>query len=315
VDPSGESTASVAMPVVSIHHRTTYRYRNAVAFGEHRMMFLPLQGFDQRVLSAEVEISPEPSLLRHIYDVSGAGVSIARFAARSDGLTFETRVRLEHEPHPVLDLESDDASVGPGLFHYAPPEAAELRGSTAPGQESTFVEAWARGFVRPLGRTRLSTVLTEMTHAIRSDFTYCLRLQGAPQSAEQTLTNRQGSCRDFAVLLIEAARSLGLAARFVSGYIYSASPKTRTGSGHTHAWARVYVPGCGWVDLDPTNGILGNTDLIRVVAVNDPGQALPLRGTWSGMPSDYLGMDVAVDVTVEDAVTRSAATDRRAEAR
>jgi len=290
------------MPVVSIHHRTTYRYRNPVAFGEHRMMFLPLQGFDQRVLSAEVDISPEPSLLRHIYDITGAGVSVARFATRSDVLNFESRIRIEHEPHPVLDLEDDDAFIAGGLFRYSPADAAELHGSIAPRLPSALVEEWARGFVRPLGRTRLSTVLSEMTHAIRSDLTYGLRLAGEPQSAEETLSSRQGSCRDFAVLLVEAARSLGLAARFVSGYIYSASPKARTGSGHTHAWARVYVPGCGWVDLDPTNGIVGNADLIRVAAVNDPRRALPLHGTWAGLPSDYLGMDVAVDVEIEPAI-------------
>lgn len=108
--------------------------------------------------------------------------------------------------------------------------------------------------------------------------------------------------------VLDAVRSLGLAARFVSGYIYSGSAKAgRTGGGHTHAWARVYLPDCGWVDFDPTNGIVGNLDLIRVAVVADPRLALPLYGSWDGEAKDYLGMDVSVDLTVEADV---AATER-----
>jgi transglutaminase-like putative cysteine protease len=100
--------------------------------------------------------------------------------------------------------------------------------------------------------------------------------------------------------MMEGARSLGLAARFVSGYVYSGSAKAgRTGGGHTHAWARVYLPECGWVDFDPTNGIVGNLDLIRVAVVTDPRLALPLYGSWAGEAGAYVGMDVAVDLTVE----------------
>jgi transglutaminase-like putative cysteine protease len=107
-----------------------------------------------------------------------------------------------------------------------------------------------------------------------------------------------GTCRDFAVLMMEAARSLGLAARFVSGYLYvkdSASP--RLGGGATHAWLQVYLPGAGWVEFDPTNGIVGNHDLIRVAVVRDPRHAIPLAGTYIGAPGDFLSMDVEVSVT------------------
>ncbi len=101
--------------------------------------------------------------------------------------------------------------------------------------------------------------------------------------------------------MIDAVRSLGLAARFVSGYIYSPYPGApgRIGGGHTHAWVRVYLPACGWVEFDPTNGIVGNADLIRVAIARDPRQATPLHGTWSGDADDFLGMDVEVDVRCE----------------
>jgi transglutaminase-like putative cysteine protease len=145
-----------------------------------------------------------------------------------------------------------------------------------------------------------------MMGAIRSEIAYGLRLRGAPQAPAETLALRQGSCRDFAVLMMEAARSLGLAARFVSGYVYSRSPKTgRTGGGHTHAWVRVYLPECGWVDFDPTNGIVGNLDLIRVAVVADPRLALPLHGAWEGESADFLGMEVAVDISVDPEMQRS----------
>jgi transglutaminase-like putative cysteine protease len=163
------------------------------------------------------------------------------------------------------------------------------------------VEAWARRFVRPVGKTSLRTLLSDMTHAIHGEFAYGTRLSGEPQSPLETLSLRSGSCRDFAMLMMEAVRSLGFAARFVSGYVYSSSKKGgRTGGGHTHAWVRVYLPVCGWVEFDPTNGIVGNADLVRVAIARDPRQATPLHGTWSGLASDYLGMDVTVDVAVED---------------
>ena len=118
---------------------------------------------------------------------------------------------------------------------------------------------------------------------------------------------RSGTCRDYAVLMMDAARSLGLAARFVSGYVYSPyvsreSPG-RIGGGHTHAWVRIFLPSCGWVEFDPTNGIVGNADLVRVAITRDPRQATPLHGTWAGEAGDFLDMDVTVDVRTESEFT------------
>ena len=296
------------MPVVSIRHLTTYRYRNPVAFGEHRVMYRPLESFDQRVLSAALNVTPDPSLLSHVQDVSGAGVAVVRFDGRADRLAFESRVSVDHSPRMAFDLESDDSAVSAGSFAYSPDEASDLALSIAcRHRDQGQVGTWARRFTRPAGRTRISSVLSEMTHAIRSDFRYALRLAGPPQSPLQTLSTGTGTCRDFAVLMIEAARSLGLAARFTSGYIYSGSAKGgRAGGGHSHAWVRAYLPDCGWVDFDPTNGIVGNQDLVRVAEVIDPRAALPLHGTWSGQQSDFIGMDVEVDVGVTEAMQPAA---------
>jgi transglutaminase-like putative cysteine protease len=296
------------MPVVSIRHATTYRYRRPVAFGEHRMMLRPAEAHDQRLLSAEVEISPEPSLMQHVHDASGACVGVARFDRRADRLTFESRMRVDHRPEPPFDLEAKDFILGARAYH--PDEAEELEISIRRRYaDAGETAAWAQRFIPAQGAARLSTVLTDMMQAIRGDCAYALRLRGAPQAPAETLSLRKGSCRDFAVLMMEGARSLGLAARFVSGYVYSGSPKAAGAShGHTHAWVRVYLPGCGWTDFDPTNGIVGNAGLIRVATATDARMASPLHGAWRGMSSDFLGMDVEIDIAAEAAqVTQPAA--------
>jgi transglutaminase-like putative cysteine protease len=119
----------------------------------------------------------------------------------------------------------------------------------------------------------------------------------------QTLKLGSGSCRDFALLMMEAVRALGFAARFVTGYLYSPGRDggANRGGGSTHAWVQVYVPGAGWMEFDPTNGIVGSHDLIRVAVARDPAQAVPLWGTWTGFPSDSLGLTVEVQVTSEAA--------------
>jgi len=287
------------MPIVSIRHRTTYRYRNPVAFGEHRIMVRPQEGPDQRLLATELTITPVAAARRHLADVAGNYVEAARFKGRADTLTFESLTELDHRPlTPAFDEEIETLKPG-APFAYEPLDMADLATSVARRFEDPAgeVEAWARRFVRPVGATGLKTLLSDMTHAIHGGFAYGVRLEGPPQSPLETLARRSGSCRDFAVLMMEAARSLGLAARFVSGYVYStASGPGRAGGGHTHAWARVFAPACGWVEFDPTNGIVGGAGLVRVAVACDPRQTVPLHGTWDGLGSDYLGMEVEVDV-------------------
>ena len=290
------------MPIVSIRHRTTYRYRNPVAFGEHRILARPQEGPDQRILSAELVVTPNPSAQRYLADVAGNLIEAVAFKGRSDRLTFESFVTLDHTPAtPAFDDETE--SLGPsGRFLYDPLDMADLATSVARRFEDPAgeVEDWARRFVRPVGATGLRSLLADMTTAIHREFSYGVRLEGPPQSPLETLERRSGSCRDFAMLMIEAARSLGLAARFVSGYVYSSSGGgRRLGGGHTHAWVRVFAPHCGWVDFDPTNGIIGSRGLIRVAVACDPRQTIPLHGTWAGMAGSYLGMDVEVDVAAE----------------
>jgi transglutaminase-like putative cysteine protease len=302
------------MPILSIRHLTRYRYRKPVAFGEHRMMFRPLESYDQRVLSSSLTISPNPTRLHQVHDVFGNCVAIARFSGRAREIVFESRVSLDHRPQPAFaSLDGDIETYVEALpLTYAPEDLPDLLHSMQRQHPEAggAVERWARSFVRHDGQTRLQTLLADMTQAIHGDFNYGKRLHGAPQAPAETLSLRGGTCRDFAVLMMDAVRSLGLAAQFVSGYLYCPPRQvgglTRIGGGHTHAWLRVYLPACGWVEFDPTNGIVGNTDLVRVAIARDPRQALPLYGTWAGDTGAYLGMDVEVDVVSDEDPTGSA---------
>jgi transglutaminase-like putative cysteine protease len=143
-----------------------------------------------------------------------------------------------------------------------------------------------------------------MTSAIKKEFQYVVREREGVQSPLETLDLKSGSCRDFAVFMMEAARGLGLGARFVSGYLYDEDrlgddAQDVVGDGATHAWVQIYLPGGGWVEFDPTNALVGGHNLIRVAVTRDPTQAIPLGGSFTGTPDAYLGMSVEVAITAE----------------
>ena len=271
------------------------------------MMLRPRENHDQRLLACELTITPTPVRLNSVHDVFGNSVTVAGFEGRARELVFDSFVRLEHTPLPAFSDPDGEVEVYTGEmpFAYSADDLPDLRESIRRQHpdETGPVDAWARRFVRPIGHTSLQTLLSDMTQAIYAEFRYNKRLEMGVQTPAQTLALGSGTCRDYAVLMMDAVRSLGLAARFVSGYIYSpvssAADRGRIGGGHTHAWVRVYLPACGWVEFDPTNGIVGNADLVRVAIARDPRQAVPLHGTWAGEPGDYLDMDVTVDVRAE----------------
>jgi transglutaminase-like putative cysteine protease len=297
------------MPTLTIRHVTTYRYRQPVAFGEHRMMLRPRDSHDQRVIEAGLEISPEPKSLRFVQDTFGNHVGIARFSGRSRELSFESIVCLEHSPLDAADLDLEGEArtfpVDHGPVDYDPGEMPNLapcieRHQPDPGNE---VGQWARQFLPPNGSIGTFELLTRLSQGIHHGFLYRRREAKGIQQPVETLRLGHGSCRDFALLMIEAARSLGLAARFASGYLAvppdDPEEPTSGGSsrGSTHAWAQIYLPGTGWIDFDPTSGSVGRIGLVTVAVVRDPYDATPLHGTFIGSPSDHLGMEVQVRIT------------------
>jgi|SRR5579862_451711 len=292
----------IPMHLLTVRHVTTYRYKRPVSFGEHRMMLRPRDSYDQRLIEATLAISPEPVELRWVHDVFGNCVSLARFTEPSDQLCVDSTIRLDHSATNVLDFQLEDYALE-YPFSYGSEEQPDLLRSIERQYIDPYraVDRWAFQFLQRRGSTGTRELLAAMTQAIKERFTYVAREEHGTQDPVVTLQLGSGSCRDFALLMMEAVRSLGLAARFVSGYLYVPDKDVpgRVGGGSTHAWLEVYLPGAGWVEFDPTNGIVGNRDLIRVAVVRDPRQAVPLSGSWTGVPSDLLGMSVAVSVTSE----------------
>jgi transglutaminase-like putative cysteine protease len=287
------------MPLLTIHHKTDYRYTHPVGFGEHRIMLRPRDGHDLRVLTSELKITPEPASLRYIHDVFGNSVAIATFETRANRLTFSNSATVEYDPTETIPLTpSDDAYHYP--FLYEKDEFPDLTAYVTPryGDPEGELSAWARSFLSADGLTHTQDLLTAMTHGIRAQFKYRRRHEQGTQHPLDTLQTGSGTCRDFALLMIEALRRLGIAARFVSGYLFVHGVRESgyVGGGSTHAWVQVYLPAAGWIEFDPTNGIVGNRDLIRVAVARDPGQAIPLHGAYFGSADAYLGMDVSINV-------------------
>ncbi len=290
------------MPILTIRHITSYHYRQPVAFGEHSMMLRPRDDRDQKVLESELAISPKPCELSWTRDAFGNHVAVARFAGRAAELRFESTIRLDHAP---ADFRTAEIANCARSHPFADPGEvrSHLTLCAAPRRPRPKLDRWAAGFLRADGSADTRELLIEMTQTINRTFRHVARHEKGIQNPVQTLQLMSGSCRDLAVFMIAALRSLGFAARFVSGYLHLADDNDDDGltGGNTHAWVQVYVPGPGWVDLDPSSGTVGNLNLVRVAVVHDPREAIPLQGTWIGSASDHLAMKVAVKVTAADA--------------
>jgi len=290
------------MPQLSVQHKTVYRYARPVSFGEHRILCRPRDSHDLRLLETALVISP-PAKLRWLHDVYGNSIAIASFRDKARELVFESSFRAEHFPSaPQAIVVEPYATRYP--FSYAAEEIPDL-GRTVerhyPDPEHR-IDEWARRFVPADEETSTVDMLMRMAAAIRNEFDYVRREEMGTQTPLETLEKSSGSCRDFALFMMEAARSLGFAARFVSGYLYDedliGAGRGVVGGGATHAWMQVYLPGAGWIEFDPTNALAGGRNLIRVAVTRDAAQAVVLAGSYTGAPADYLGMSVEVVVTM-----------------
>src|SRR3978361_468720 len=252
------------MPLLTIHHKTEYRYSRPVAFGEHRVMLRPRDSHDLRVLKGSLEIVPEPVSLRWIHDVFGNSVAIATFDERAQMLSIVSTATVEHNPAEEFALTADDPAYFYPFF-YGDEEFPDLVQFITPqyGDPGGELSAWARNFLDPEGPTPTFDILSGMTHGIREAFTYRKRHAHGTQHPLDTLQTKSGTCRDYALFMIEALRRLGIAARFVSGYLFipGERPHRYLGGGSTHAWVQVYLPSAGWIEFDPTNGIGGTRHL------------------------------------------------------
>ncbi len=238
-----------------------------------------------------------------MHDVFGNSIAIATFSEAASELVFESTFRAEHFPLAERKLVVDDyADTLP--LSYSASESVDLGPSKARqySDPEHRLDAWVKLLLDRSGPGTLD-VLMAMIGAIKSEFSYCRREEVGVQTPVQTLSLKAGSCRDFAVFMMDAARLLGLAAQFVSGYLYDEALLDAggglVGGGATHAWIQVYLPGVGWVEFDPTNALVGGRNLIRVAVAREAAQAAPLIGSFTGTASDFLALNVTVEVTAE----------------
>ena len=290
------------MPRVRITHATEYAYYRPVRPTTHRLMLRPRDSHDLRLRSATLAVTPPPLRTRWAHDVFGNSLAYLEWG-RTDTelLRIVSSLDLDHYPS-VSEIPLDPAAeIYP--FGYSTDEAPDLARTIErqyPDPERA-VDAWARSFLNPSGPTRTLDLLAAMTRTIRAEFQYAARDAQGTNSPTRTLATRSGSCRDFALLMMEAVRALGIATRFVSGYLYDdrlAGGQVNVGGGATHAWVAVFLPGAGWVEYDPTNGLIAGRNLIRISTARPPEQATPVSGGYLGARRDLIGLRVSVDVAV-----------------
>lgn len=286
------------MPSLELIHSTIYRYRRPVLLGPHKLMLRPREVRDIRLVSFDVTMNPQTELI-WTHDVADNAIATANFKEKTDYLEIVSRSRIEMNTTrwPVFAISASACNFP---FSYSDDEWIDLGALTAqhyPDQNGQLSE-WVNSFIfsRP---TDTLSLLKDISAGIAQKTTYQIRESEGTQTPLETLNKQEGSCRDFAVLFVAAARCLGLGARVVSGYLVNTDGllSGSDGSGSTHAWAEVFLPGAGWVAFDPTNRSIGSGNLISVAVVREMSQAVPVSGQFIGDKDDLLEMSVAVRIT------------------
>ena len=277
-----------------IKHVTTYQYAEAVTLLPHKLLLRPREGHDIRIESVELDISPAHQLnwQRDVYDNAMAQVT---FLEPASILSISSRVLIQHyDDQPLNFLVADYAVSFP--FQYDVAERMDLEPylSAIFEQDQPLLQSWLRQFWISGQVFETYLLLEWINKAIATGFTYQQREEPGVQTPETTLTRCTGSCRDFATLFIEACRFLGLATRFVSGYLYT--PSLPQGQGATHAWSEVYLPGAGWKGFDSTTGLVVGNDHIAVAMGRHPESLPPVSGSFQAVNPQSPLMGVMVEV-------------------
>jgi transglutaminase-like putative cysteine protease len=283
---------------IKIHHKTTYRFDRPVKLWPHRLMLRPRESRDLRLVSSAVTVTPAATVT-WAQDVFGNAVATASFQTMSDQLVIDSvaELQLDATAWPVFDIAASAISYP---FRYSDSDWTDLGALAMPQYQEPAgrLRAWARAFIRSTPTNTLA-LLKDLSAGVFEQISYQSREEEGTQSPLQTLDRGRGSCRDFAVLFAEAARTLGFGARIVSGYLYSPNQDAAgsDGAGSTHAWAEVYVTGAGWITFDPTNRSVGGFNLIPVAVARDIRQIMPVVGSFVGATDAFMGMSVEVLLT------------------
>lgn len=275
-----------------IIHRTYYNYSNNVDLGTHNLLLRPRENHELRIESFTLNITPKAKILWHL-DVEDNSVAIATFNTATQQLFIESEVIIQQYNESPLDFIVADYAIN-YPFKYLPNDNFILSSyMVLPNEESRILlNNWIYNVYKYSEKIQTYTLLQKLTTYIFKNFTYKVREEEGVQSAKQTLAYGSGSCRDFAFLFMEAVKCLGLATRFVSGYLYAPLMSEQVGS--THAWAEVYLPGGGWKGFDPTTGNIVGKDHISVAVSRLPDNVPPIAGSFSGIADSTLSVGVWV---------------------
>ena len=285
------------LPTLTVHHRTTYRYRAPMVFGPHRLMLRPRESRTLRLHAHDLEISPAATVT-WAHDVTGNAVATATFAEPADMLVIDSvaELTLDVDEWPVFDIAAS-ASTYP--FLLSDDEMTDLGALRLQAylDSAGQLRKWTQGFIAGAHTDTLS-LLKDISNGVAAQIIYEERDDEAAQTPVETLARGRGSCRDFAVLFVDAVRSLGFGARIVSGYLYDPDRDAvgSAGAGSTHAWAEVYVPGAGWIVFDPTNRSVGGFNLIPVAMARHIRQTMPVSGSYIGDAAAFESLEVSVTV-------------------
>ena len=277
-----------------ICHTTTYTYSHAVDLLPHTVRMRPREGHDVRIESSRLETTP-PSTVHWHRDVYDNSVARMTFLDPTAELSIHGEVVIEHYDELPLDFLVAESAVN-FPFRYDPAERVDLLPYTTAAfpEDNESIDKWLRHFWHPGEMVETYVLLDTLNKAIAHNLTYTRREEPGVQAPAATQAQQSGSCRDFATLFMESCRYIGLAARFVSGYLYC--PATEVGSGSTHAWCEVYLPGAGWKGFDSTTGEIVGNQHIAVSVHRHPEAVPPVAGSFVGQLAHPPTM--AVDVQV-----------------
>lgn len=282
------------MKRLRIEHVTEYSFGQWVTLMPHRLLLRPRESHQVRIVSSSLVLTPVAEL-RWQRDVLDNSVALARFGQASDALRIVSIVELENYEEAPLDFVVEDSAVT-YPFEYVPADRMDLEPFRAPSwpADETWVLEWLGSLGLRMWPIETFTLLDRLNRAIHGNLRYEVREEPGVRSPRSTLALGSGSCRDFAALFLEACRALGLASRFVSGYLHA--PSTEAGHAATHAWAEVYLPGPGWKGFDPTLGELTGCHHIAVAVARHPEAVPPVSGSFLGSPDvrPILRVDVCV---------------------
>lgn len=275
--------------ILSVEHTLHYKYSQPVFLTPHYIYLSPKASPHQEVSSFELEIDPVANILYKNIDVEGNAQYIAYINSSCEELSFKATFQIESAPTNPFHFLYFPFSAEKLPFNYPEKEASLLHPYLNMTGVTTLIHQFSRQIAAE-ANWKTTDFLTRISKYIKQSFSYEKRLEGQANAAEKTLLNRKGTCRDYSVLMIACCKSLGIAARFASGYCYGSQLQQH----ELHAWVEVYLPGAGWRGFDPTEGKIIDDHYITLASSAQPELISPITGGFRGSAKSQLDANVNI---------------------